>query len=388
MLEILNISTSIPTLSDIKKTLDNDRIEEAENLLLLYLTHPSTYIKLQKVFGDCVSITKFISVINFSRNIETASCNIRRGEVFIGVDFFKEYLQTHTNLLCILLHERNHYLIRRLKLPYYQNLTASELNILEDAYINGPLFKLLRPNLLYTYYQEEVGLSSILHYESDKLLDWLTSISYPKDKANSLYFKHLKLYSLDSSIPIEQITSYTNWMSEGRDLALWLRENSTDTPSTPIASLGGIGHAKENKTKKLNTILYEGFESTESNVLTKETIKEIEEYIKDIPMGIEEAKAQVSYYLEQGHLGFKAYMSIDQIDVTWLQRTLKGNSYEFKEDGKEIKKQYLTDNIVVDVIDRAHVNKTNCFCLLGELVDLEIDYLDGKTIEIKPVYRR
>lgn len=222
MLGIFKVKKDIPTLYEIKQALKDQDVKKAEEFLLEYLTSPSTYDKLSKAFGTCVGIIRFISEVKFSDEVVTASCNVLEGKVRLGIGFFLNSITTNADLLAILIHERNHFLIRKLKFSQLSNLTPIESNILEDAYINGPIYRMLRPPLFENYYKESTGLQALLHHDSNHILQVMEDSKYNSLETKDLYRSHSLLYKVNTNKSIQ--ISYADWMKEGRQLALFLRE--------------------------------------------------------------------------------------------------------------------------------------------------------------------
>jgi len=226
MLGILHTNDKVPALHEIHSALGLGEIEKASALLLSYLTHPEVSSHLHGAYGDCANVLRYVNRVAFDDKVQTAQCNIIIGEVLIGVEFFKNYIRSTTDLLFILLHERNHYLIRRLKFARLQGISANASGLLEDAYINGPLYRLLRPKFLTEYYKDEKDIQTILYPASYKFKSWMKEVGYPDPHKREILRLHQRLYDGDSESYAH--VDYEEWMKAGRRLVLWLIQKADE----------------------------------------------------------------------------------------------------------------------------------------------------------------
>jgi len=252
MLNIFNVVDTCPALHEVHTALAAERVSDAQKLLLGYLSHQTTYERLQAAFGACAGILKYVHTISFSANVPTACCNILTGDIQLGIDFFKEHVQSPTDLLFLLLHERNHYLIKKMQFAQISGLSTEYWNLFEDAYINGPLYKALKPPFILKYYEEETGLQSILYPLTEKFDNWLKEIEYTPKHRQQLVSSHKLLYGYtDSNYMHASLTEYARWMKNCRKLLDWLKEQHIQHEPSPDSkskeAFGSMGHGEEHK---------------------------------------------------------------------------------------------------------------------------------------------
>lgn len=105
-------------------------------------------------------ILKFIRHISFERETVTAAIDFMKGDLKIGVAFFMDHIQGPEDLLFILIHERNHLILRKL----YPNVNPGPgypkelFNFGEDAFINAISRRYIPSTLPERYYRMPVAL--------------------------------------------------------------------------------------------------------------------------------------------------------------------------------------------------------------------------------------
>ena len=104
-------------------------------------------------------ILKYIKRISFSPAVPTANINFMKGDLMIGTRFFLDHIDGPEDFLFILLHERNHLILRKL---YPDVLTPDYpghlFNFGEDVYINAISRRHLPSMLPERYYSKPMEL--------------------------------------------------------------------------------------------------------------------------------------------------------------------------------------------------------------------------------------
>lgn len=115
-------------------------------------------------------ILKYIKFITFDPDVPTAMINFMKGDLRIGINFFMEYIKGPEDLLFILIHERNHLILRKL---YPDVLTPDYpgylFNFGEDAYINGISRRYVPSTLPERFYKGQLELLLTGHHNR---IDW------------------------------------------------------------------------------------------------------------------------------------------------------------------------------------------------------------------------
>jgi hypothetical protein len=253
-LGILGVQRAAPKISDIHTALVAGDTVFAERLLLDFLTHTQTFETLYAVLGKSAGIVRYVRTIQFDHGTKTASCNILSGRIRMGVRFFLEHMKTVRDLIFVLLHERNHFLIRQLKFAQSKGLTADQQNVAEDTYINGPLWTMLNPPFIKPFYKDITsGFSLMLYPNPDRWGAWLKSIGYPgHPKYQKNYGRrpiahlHRHLFTTGRYRTVD----YKMWMSCCIYLQQWLQKNRPDLVEeklpAPIGDMGAPQGAPQN----------------------------------------------------------------------------------------------------------------------------------------------
>jgi hypothetical protein len=173
-------------------------------------------------------ILKYIHRIAFVEDLPTASIDLIKGDLKIGVRFFLDQVEGPEDLLFILIHERNHWILRRL---YPEALDEMDyppglLNFAEDAYVNGIGRRQIPSTLPERFYHrpEELLLTG-RHSQVDWGFFQIGAGSLnPLEKAHAgLYRGNRALLKELGETPVSGVSmpGYSRWM----DLVLsWYRE--------------------------------------------------------------------------------------------------------------------------------------------------------------------
>lgn len=91
-------------------------------------------------------IWTYVAQVQFDKGVTTAQINIKTGFVTFGVDFFVKHINSIEDLLFLIIHERNHYILEhsiwRSDLYYLRlSLPAPLYLLIEDAFINGAAYR-------------------------------------------------------------------------------------------------------------------------------------------------------------------------------------------------------------------------------------------------------
>jgi len=84
----------------------------------------------------------YVAKVGFDKGVTTAQINLKTGFVTFGVGFFVKHINSIEDLLFLIIHERNHYILEhsiwRIDLYYLRiSLPVPLYSLIEDAFING-----------------------------------------------------------------------------------------------------------------------------------------------------------------------------------------------------------------------------------------------------------
>jgi hypothetical protein len=164
-------------------------------------------------------ILRYLKFIKFEPDIPTAVINFMEGDLRIGVQFFLDYMDGPEDLLFILIHERNHLILRKL----YPDVLAPDypghlFNFGEDVFINAISRRHLPSMLPERFYNQPMellltGKHNGINWDYFKLDKYGTNRI--KDAHGSLYRLN---YALMEALGEPHITSfnscgYQQWMA-------------------------------------------------------------------------------------------------------------------------------------------------------------------------------
>jgi hypothetical protein len=92
-------------------------------------------------------IWTYVAKVGFDKEVTTAQINLKTGFVTFGVDFFIKHINSIEDLLFLIIHERNHYILEhsiwRSDLYHLRlSLSAPMSSLIEDAFINGAAYRI------------------------------------------------------------------------------------------------------------------------------------------------------------------------------------------------------------------------------------------------------
>lgn len=226
-------------LDKIKKYLKEKKVKEAEDSLITLLGTNSIKWQLDRNIKHVLKIFLYIRKITFSADFPTAFVDLSKGHVLFGIDFFIEWVRTFEDLLFVILHERNHLILKSLYNSPVGFADPQERNLAEDAFINGPLtvFLEFKSTLIPRYYAKAPPSPILLLQPDPKpLRKWLRSLdifhSHKKIIAN-VYQSYRSLYN-----PQGTSVNYSTWMLQVRNFLRYL------PPLDSYESLGLLGHSE------------------------------------------------------------------------------------------------------------------------------------------------
>ena len=207
----------------IKQALKQDEHDRAASLLISTVASDDMF----RYWSECCQgservpkILKFIRHISFDPNLTTAVINFNKGDLCIGSGFFLNYIDGPEDLLFILIHERNHLILRKLYPDVMPgvNYPMHLFNFGEDAYINAIARRHVPSTLPERYYKKPVELLLTARHSD---IDW-DYFNYYENGFNCLEDAHgaiykdsdalLKILKEQVFIPI-QGAGYKHWMS-------------------------------------------------------------------------------------------------------------------------------------------------------------------------------
>ncbi|MEJ2099128.1 MAG: hypothetical protein P8X68_04035 [Desulfobacterales bacterium] len=208
-------------IQKIKKSLRDDNLQQAATQLVSTIASDEMFA----YWAACCSgseripkILKFIRHIAFDRGIPTAVINFMQGYLRIGADFFLQHILGPEDLLFILIHERDHLILRNLYPNALQEDYPTELlNFGEDAYINAVARRHIPSTLPERFYERP---QELLLTGRHSRIDW-DYFKVKQDGVNMLEQMHATMYRQDHELLKvigEHIVSrfhgsgYGNWM--------------------------------------------------------------------------------------------------------------------------------------------------------------------------------
>jgi hypothetical protein len=146
----------------IKKTLGQDDLELAASLLINTVASDDMFGYWSGCCHDSErvpKILKYIKHISFNPLVPTAVINFMEGDLMIGTQFFLDYIDGPEDLLFILIHERNHLILRKL----YPDVRTQDypkhlFNFGEDVFINAISRKHVPSTLPERFYNKPMEL--------------------------------------------------------------------------------------------------------------------------------------------------------------------------------------------------------------------------------------
>ena len=153
-------------IEKIKAALRGRDLNRAATLLIHTLASDEVF----SYWSDCCQgservpkILKYIHQITFDEALPTARVDLQKGDLTIGVQFFLDHITGPEDLLFILIHERNHLILRRLYpdvLPGF-DYPREVFNFAEDAYVNAIGRRQVASTLPERFYHQPGNSSSL-----------------------------------------------------------------------------------------------------------------------------------------------------------------------------------------------------------------------------------
>ena len=180
-------------------------------------------------------ILKFIRHIAFDPGVPTAAVNFMKGELRIGMQFFLDHINGPEDFLFILIHERNHLILRKL----YPHVISDDyprhlFNFGEDAFINAVSRRHVPSTLPERFYKRPVemiltGKHSCIDWDHFKTDD--NGINRLKDAHADIYKFNFNLLRAirESSLYSANSCGYEQWMRLVLDWHKWIQENPPKT---------------------------------------------------------------------------------------------------------------------------------------------------------------
>jgi len=180
-------------------------------------------------------ILKFIKHIAFDPGVPTASVNFMKGELRIGIQFFLDHINGPEDLLFILIHERNHLILRKLY-PYVirDDYPRHLFNFGEDAIINALSRKYVPSTLPERFYKRPMemiltGKHSRIDWDHFKTDD--NGMNRLKDAHAAIYKSNFNLLRAigESSLYSANSCGYEQWMKLVLEWHKWMKQRPPKT---------------------------------------------------------------------------------------------------------------------------------------------------------------
>jgi hypothetical protein len=196
----MNLLTS--RIEKIKAALKAKDLNQAATLLIHTLASDEVF----SYWSDCCQgservpkILKYIHQITFDEALPTANVDLRKGDLTIGVQFFLDHITGPEDLLFILIHERNHLILRRLYpdiLPGF-DYPREIFNFAEDAYVNAIGRRQVASTLPERFYRQPVELLLTAKHSQ---IDWTLFSLNGNGTHNYLKHAHACLYQWNPAL--------------------------------------------------------------------------------------------------------------------------------------------------------------------------------------------
>jgi hypothetical protein len=209
-------------IDKIKETLHEKDLNLAASLLVSTMSSDEMF----QYWGDCCQgservpkILKYIRHISFEYNVPTAVINFREGDLKIGIDFFMQYINGPEDLLFILVHERNHLILRTLYPDMKPEIDFPKdlFNFGEDVYVNAIARRYIPSTLPESFYNKSfemllTGKHSQIDWDYFRLDE--NGLNALKDAHGAMYKRNYDLLNAlgEHNVTGDYYSGYENWM--------------------------------------------------------------------------------------------------------------------------------------------------------------------------------
>ena len=192
-------------------------------------------------------ILKYIKHISFNPLVPTAVINFMKGDLMIGVQFFIDHIDGPEDLLFILIHERNHLILRKLypdvcRPDYPKHL----FNFGEDVFINAISRRHIPSTLPERFYNKPMELlltarHNHINWEHFKLSEY--DANRIKDAHGAMYMLNYTLLKAlgESRIISARSCGYKQWMALILEWHKKMQENSRQAQASRERMNSGNG---------------------------------------------------------------------------------------------------------------------------------------------------
>jgi len=234
-------------IESIKQALRDQDYAQAASFLITTLASDDLFEYWSKCSGGSDKVPKILTYIHrirFDEGIETAQIDLIKGDLKIGVKFFLDWIQGPEDFLFLLIHERNHLILRTLY-PQVNPETYPEalFNFAEDAYINGISRRTIPSTLPERYYKNERELILTGYHNR---IDWNRYCLKGNKSTNPIGLHHAGLYwhnrallkAIREVIYNPGMVGYEQWMGL---MAKWYEETRFTETLKGFGEKGGKG---------------------------------------------------------------------------------------------------------------------------------------------------
>ncbi len=241
-------------IEKIKAALRGRDLNRAATLLIHTLASNEVF----SYWSDCCQgservpkILKYIHQITFDETLPTARVDLRRGDLALGVQFFLDHITGPEDLLFILIHERNHLILRRLYpdvMPGF-DYPREVFNFAEDAYVNAIGRRQVASTLPERFYRQPWEL---LLTAKHSRIDWTRFRAGGNGSYNSLKHAHAALYHRNPALlqavgevvwAPSSLSGYRQWMNL---VCQWyVGQEDEEVENGEMAETSGTGESEE-----------------------------------------------------------------------------------------------------------------------------------------------
>lgn len=209
-------------INRIKAALEEGDLKGAGALLVTTISSDDLFAYWERLCQGSERVPKilrYIHHIEFNVRVPTAEVNFNEGDLRLGVRFFLAYIDGPEDLLLVLVHERNHVILRRLFPEVVPGSYPRKLfGYAEDCYINAIARRYIPSTLPERFYSEPfelllTGAHSKIDWDFFKIDDGYGN-NLLKEAHADLYRKNHRLLQAigEGGLRSGYDSSYSDWM--------------------------------------------------------------------------------------------------------------------------------------------------------------------------------
>jgi hypothetical protein len=356
-------------IEKIKAALRGRDLNRAATLLIHTLASDEVF----SYWSDCCQgservpkILKYIHQIAFDEALPTASVDLRKGDLTIGVQFFLDHITGPEDVLFILIHERNHLILRRL---YPDVMPGGDyprevFNFAKDAYVNAIGRRQVASTLPERFYRQP---GELLLTAKHSAIGWTLfhvqgygDHNYLKQAHAALYqWNPILLQALGEVVAPASFSGYRRWMDL---VSQWYLEKQ-DEEARKAEMAASIADSQSEERSAQEETPAPGGETKGSDVSESEPegVAKDQARLEDEPDGSEEAVTQDEGGGDGSEPGKEEPLAADGKTMPEPERSEQGEA------GSSQAGEALAD--------------ADCFSRLAEVIKTYAPLVQGSTLE-------